>query len=132
MRSKGRRHLPGQVDEILLRKRKDGRHIEAGEDYMIEIVGWDCSNIKPVRRDTEYAPSASALDGLEEGLVDLGVMPWSDDGGLAKRDAFDNALERYGGKFESQPNLPGHHGHVFSLHAYGYTNRQRPMAVSRL
>ena len=75
-----------------------GQDIEPGEDYIIEIVGWDCGKKKPMRR----------RGGVEHGAMDMfedvGPISWS---GLVKRDSFDNAVERYGGKSSLGSLLPG-------------------------
>ncbi|KAL2864822.1 uncharacterized protein BJX67DRAFT_360349 [Aspergillus lucknowensis] len=64
--------------------RKD---IVAGEDYMIEIQGWDCDAQEPTRRrrDIDHA----AVHPVDE----LGPIAWSS---LVKRDSFDEAIQRYG------------------------------------
>ncbi|KAL2818006.1 hypothetical protein BJX63DRAFT_429338 [Aspergillus granulosus] len=64
--------------------RKD---IVAGEDYMIEIVGWDCATQKPKRRRREIDHAVADVSEY------LGPIAWS---GLVKRDPFDEPVERYG------------------------------------
>ena len=66
--------------------------IVAGEDYVIQIVGWDCDKHEPVlrRRDDHVGMSEDLMPILHR---------------LSKRDAFDEPVERYGGKSRSYPIL---------------------------
>lgn len=61
--------------------------IVAGEDYVIKIVGWNCDTQEPMKRRRD--DNRAAVDMSED------LMPVLNR--LAKRDAFDEPVERYGG-----------------------------------
>ncbi|KAJ5624626.1 hypothetical protein N7510_000935 [Penicillium lagena] len=70
--------------------RKD---IVAGEDYVIKIVGWNCDKQEPMRRRRD---DHDATVEMSESLMPILNR-------LAKRDAFDEPVPRYGGKSQSYP-----------------------------
>ncbi|KAI0448395.1 hypothetical protein F5B21DRAFT_122118 [Xylaria acuta] len=75
----------GTTMSKFFRRKKGGRDIVAGEDYIIRIVGWNCTKQEPMnnqRRDVGM--------GIFE---ELGPISWT---GLERRDAFDDSIERYG------------------------------------
>lgn len=93
----------GTTMSKFFRRRKGGRLIVAGEDYTIRIVGWDCDKQRPVAgtgsrpRDVEVDVEMEIFEEIDM-FEQLGPLHWS---GLAKRDAFDDSIERYGGMFSS-------------------------------
>jgi len=104
----------GTTMSKFFRRKKGGRDIVAGENYIIRIVGWNCDTQEPMnnrRRDV-------AMDMFEE----LGPISWT---GLEKRDAFDDSIERYGGIF---PFYPNHYAssHQFTGEMYHGFNTGNP------
>lgn len=74
------------------RDKKGGADIVEGEDYMINIDGWDCATQAPVRRSV-------GTDVFGE----VGVTSLS---GLIKRDAFHDIIERSGGTYLPSDGSP--------------------------
>lgn len=66
--------------------------IEAGEDYVIDIQGWDCSKDEPMRKRSDVGLEHFILNVFED---TAGAFTWEMPG---KRDSFSGPVERYGGE----------------------------------
>jgi hypothetical protein len=76
--------------------------IEAGEDYMIEIQGWDCDKLEPTRKRNYLDLEHFTMNIFEDQTGDLTLAKHG------KRDSFQGPVPRYGGKLWHTTTTPRH------------------------